>query len=68
MAAPYIADENSADSQPRIPDWREILAILMERAWIGVAVAVVVFAFFFIQHHHNTVIRIDDPYFGRSWG
>lgn len=49
MSTPYIADENRPDSQPRIPDWREILAILMERAWIGIAVALVVFAFFFIQ-------------------
>lgn len=49
MSTPYIADENRTDSQPRIPDWREILAILMERAWIGIAVALVVFVVFFIQ-------------------
>lgn len=49
MSTPYIANERPEDSQPRIPDWREILAILMERAWIGVAVALVVFSIFFIQ-------------------
>jgi len=49
MAAPYIADTNQDSSPSRVPDWREILAILMERAWIGLAVAAVVFAVSFIS-------------------
>ena len=49
MSTPFIADSNSDDTPARIPDWREILAILLERAWIGLTVALVVFSFFFIQ-------------------
>ena len=49
MATPYISDPGNDGSSSRIPDWREILTILMERAWIGVAVALVVFAVVFIQ-------------------
>ncbi len=49
MAVPYIADTNQNSSPSRVPDWREILAILMERAWIGLAVAAVVFCISFIQ-------------------
>lgn len=66
MSTPYIADENQAETQPRIPDWREILAILMERAWIGAAVALLVFAFFFIQlkrtvpYYRSTAVLLVD--------
>lgn len=49
MTTPYIANSNKEDSPARIPDWREITAILMERAWVGLTVALVVFAFFFVQ-------------------
>lgn len=49
MGAPYIADTKQDNSPSRIPDWREILAILMERAWVGVAIAFVVFSLFFIH-------------------
>jgi len=49
MSTPYISDVTSDDASARIPDWRELLAILMERAWVGLTVALVVFAVFFIQ-------------------
>ncbi|HKL21168.1 MAG TPA: polysaccharide biosynthesis tyrosine autokinase [Tichowtungia sp.] len=50
MSSPYIANTNqSEETTSHLPDWREILAILIERMWIGIAVAAVVFAGFFIQ-------------------
>lgn len=49
MATPYISDMQSDDTAGRLPDWREIVAILMERAWIGITVALIVFSVFFIQ-------------------
>ncbi len=49
MATPYISDMQPDDTAGRVPDWREIVAILMERAWVGVVVAVVVFSVFFIN-------------------
>jgi len=56
MTTPYIAgtnqniaDANQNSSSGRVPDWREILAILMARAWIGLVVAAVVFCISFIQ-------------------
>ena len=66
MATPLISNSNNEEQARRIPDWREILAILMERAWIGVAVAVVVFSLFFIQlkrtvpYYRSTAVMMVD--------
>jgi capsular exopolysaccharide synthesis family protein len=49
MATPYLADVKNEEPSGRIPDWREIVAILMERAWVGLTVFLVVFAAYFIQ-------------------
>ncbi len=49
MASPYIAESTDGDSIQRFPDWRELLVILMERAWIGITVALLVFAVVFVQ-------------------
>lgn len=44
---PYIAGDQDVDSgRSKFPDWREGLAILMERAWLGGAVALAVFLAF----------------------
>lgn len=48
---PYIAGaaESSDESLSKFPDWREGVAILIERAWLGALVAAAVFLFFFFQ-------------------
>mgnify|MGYP001765177293 CR=1 FL=1 len=53
---PYVAgaEESSEGSLSKFPDWREGVAILMERAWLGVLVAVAVFLFFFFQARRQT--------------
>jgi capsular exopolysaccharide synthesis family protein len=66
MATPYIADTQQDETVGRIPDWREILAILMERAWVGVAVALIVFSLFYIQlkrsvpYYRSTAVLLVD--------
>lgn len=52
---PYIADDREPDvTLSKIPDWREGLAILMERAWLGILVAVLVFLLFTFQAKRQT--------------
>lgn len=53
---PYIAgDAEGADGAlSKFPDWREGVAILMERAWLGVMIAAAVFLFFFFQARRQT--------------
>ena len=52
---PYIAGERGSEENPaRFPDWREGVAILMERAWLGVSVAAAVFLLFVFQAHRQT--------------
>jgi succinoglycan biosynthesis transport protein ExoP len=50
-----------ADHQPeavsRFPDWRELLTIVIERMWIGLAVMAAVFIFSFIQ------VKRETPYY-----
>lgn len=66
MATPYIADTKQDESTGRIPDWREILAILMERVWAGIALALVVFSLFYIQlkrsvpYYRSTAVLLVD--------
>jgi len=50
MAATYISNPGS-DSGPhaQMPDWHEILVIVMERFWFGLAVALAVFLFVFFR-------------------
>ena len=44
---PFVAgDRGAEEGGGKFPDWREGVAILMERAWLGVLVAVVVFLLF----------------------
>jgi len=53
--SPYIVGERSAEEGGgHLPDWREGIAILMERAWLGVFVAVIVFLFFVLNAHRQT--------------
>ena len=52
---PYIAGESGGEeSLSRFPDWREAVAILMERSWLGLLVAAVVFLAFFLQARQQT--------------
>lgn len=53
---PYIAgDAEGADGAlSKFPDWREGVAILMERAWLGVMIAAAVFLVFFFQARRQT--------------
>ncbi|MGD9781860.1 MAG: GumC family protein [Kiritimatiellia bacterium] len=48
---PYIAGdaESSTGALSKFPDWREGVAILMERAWLGGLVAAAVFLLFFFH-------------------
>lgn len=53
---PYIAGESSgpaAAGASKFPDWREGLVILIERAWLGLAVASAVFLLFTFQAHRQ---------------
>ena len=54
MANPYISNVENDESARHMPDWRELVAILMERAWIGLAVALAVVALSYI-HLRRTV-------------
>lgn len=52
---PYIATGPGAqEPSSRFPDWREVVAIIMERAWIGITVALAVFLFFLINLKRET--------------
>lgn len=52
---PYIARRTKdEDRVSKIPDWREAVAILTERAWIGFTVAVAVFVFFTLRAYRQT--------------
>jgi polysaccharide biosynthesis transport protein len=52
---PYIAgDRGAEEGTSKFPDWREGLAILMERAWLGVLVAIVVFLVFTFHARRQT--------------
>ena len=52
---PYIASgTGNEESLSRFPDWREAVAILIERAWLGTVVAAVVFLAFFIEARRQT--------------
>ena len=53
---PYIVGAAEGPDEPlsKFPDWREGVAILMERAWLGVLIAVAVFLFFFFQARRQT--------------
>jgi len=46
---PYLAGAQDEQREtPTVPDWREILVIVVERIWAGVTVAVLVFLYFWI--------------------
>ncbi len=50
MATPYIAENNKTESsQGRILDVQDVMALIRERIWFGVAVAVLVFCITYIQ-------------------
>ena len=52
MPANYIAGQDGGSTDSRgggIPDWREIVTIVIERIWYGVAVALVVMLFSYWQ-------------------
>jgi len=52
---PYIAATQGAEEEySKFPDWREGVAILMERAWLGLLVAAVVFLIFAFQAKRQT--------------
>lgn len=52
---PYIASRKpDEDRVSKIPDWREAVAILTERAWIGLTVAVAVFLVFTLRAYRQT--------------
>jgi capsular polysaccharide biosynthesis protein len=53
---PYVAGEAESADGPlsKFPDWREGVAILMERAWLGVLIASLVFLAFFFQARRQT--------------
>ena len=53
---PYIANamEGPDDGLSKFPDWREGVAILMERAWLGILVAVAIFLLFVLHAYRQT--------------
>lgn len=48
MKKSYLAREDSDSTTSSIWEWREFVAILLERAWIGIGVAVAVLLFFVV--------------------
>jgi len=67
MGVPLIADLNRPDAPPRMPDWREIFSIVLERAWIGLAVMALVFAGSYINlkrtvpSYRSTAVLLVEP-------
>jgi succinoglycan biosynthesis transport protein ExoP len=58
---PLIArPDQEREDISRFPDWREVLAIIIERVWIGVAVVGAAFLFTLIQ------VKRETPYFRSS--
>ncbi|HMP72065.1 MAG TPA: polysaccharide biosynthesis tyrosine autokinase [Kiritimatiellia bacterium] len=59
---PYLRTTAPGREEPSrgLPDWREVVTILIERAWIGITVAVLVFLAVYFQAHRQT------PYFRSS--
>ena len=54
-STPYIAGETGGEDRlSKFPDWREAVAILMERAWLGLLITAVVFLLFFFQARRQT--------------
>ncbi len=52
---PYLADvTDNANETSRFPDWREAVAILVERAWLGGLVFAVILLFFIFQAKRQT--------------
>jgi capsular exopolysaccharide synthesis family protein len=52
---PCIANgRQPEEGNSKFPDWREGVAILTERAWLGLTVAAVVFLFFTLRAYHQT--------------
>ena len=52
---PFIAgDTDETEGLSKFPDWREGVAILMERAWLGVLVFAAVVLFFVFKDPGQT--------------
>ncbi len=51
---PYLAQDHHEEGAAPFMDWREAVAIILERAWLGVAVAVAVLLLFFFNAHRQT--------------
>lgn len=52
MNSAYIAGQDGTTTETRgggLPDWRELVTIVIERIWYGIAVAIVVMLFFYWQ-------------------
>ncbi len=67
MKTPYISQANSGDTGSGIPDWRELVAIVIERFWFGLAAAIVVFLFVFfrlseaVPYYRSTALLMVEP-------
>lgn len=53
-APPYVSDRPDDSPVRSLPDAREVLAIVLERAWIGLAVAVAVFLLVWLDARRQT--------------
>lgn len=53
-APPYLSDKPGESPARSLPDARELLAIVLERAWIGLAVAVAVFLLVWLDARRQT--------------
>jgi polysaccharide biosynthesis transport protein len=52
-SSPYISDEVLEHETSQTMHWREAVAIIIERAWMGLAVAVAVFLLFWYQSYRQ---------------
>ncbi len=51
---PYIRATDAQENARRLLDWREVVAIVVERAWLGLAVAVLVVLAFWYSAYRQT--------------
>jgi succinoglycan biosynthesis transport protein ExoP len=67
MNTPYLSQGSNHDARGGIPDWREILSIIIERFWFGLLAAVVVFLFLYVRlaqvvpYYRSTAVLLVEP-------
>ncbi len=67
MKTSYLARSSSEEAGRVLPDWRELVTIVIERFWFGLAAAVVVFLFMLsclsqsVPYYRSTALLMIEP-------